>query len=158
MMVLRYEVVVLRCRVTLAEPDWANRAIQGCVGQVAVDSNLTSGSLRQGRCWPDTAAGGLEDGVKGAGEVRSAAADQELDVCEPLVEAEGQVAGLLHGPLARGVRGNATEVHPAGAVLDEHQDSVECSFVAVHRIRVTWESSQVRTAFGRQSLPRSDST
>jgi putative transposase len=36
--------------------------------------------------------------------------------------------------------------------------SVECSFVAVHRIRVTWESSQARTAFGRQRLPRSDST
>ena len=42
--------------------------------------------------------------------------------------------------------------------LDDERDSVECSFVAVHRIRVTWESSQVRTAFGRQCLPRSDST
>jgi hypothetical protein len=30
--------------------------------------------------------------------------------------------------------------------------SVECSFVAVHRICVTWESSQVRTTFGRQCL------
>jgi hypothetical protein len=68
----------------------------------------------------DPSAGGLEDGVKGAGEVRSAASDQELDVCEPLAEAEGQVAGLLHGPLAGGVRGDAAEVHPAGAVLDEH--------------------------------------
>src|SRR5256886_14602468 len=58
--------------------------------------------------------GGPEYGVKGAGEVRSAITNQELDVCEPLVEAEGQVAGLLHGPLASGVRGNATEVPPAG--------------------------------------------
>jgi DNA-binding GntR family transcriptional regulator len=45
-----------------------------------------------------------------------------------------------------------------GLFLDKDGDSVECSFVAVRRIRVTWESSQVRTAFGRQSLPRSDST
>ena len=69
-----------------------------------------------------------------------------------------RVAGPLYHPLAGAMCGNPAEVHPAGAVLDKHQDSVECSFVAVHRIRVTWESSQVRTAFGRQSLPRSDST
>jgi hypothetical protein len=37
-----------------------------------------------------------------------------------LVPAE-QVTGLLHGPVAGGVRGDAAEVHPAGAVLDEHQ-------------------------------------
>src|SRR5271165_2781264 len=66
----------------------------------------------------DPGTGGLEYGVKGAGEVRSAVTNQERDVCEPLVEAEGQVAGLLHGPFAGGVRGNAAEVHPAGAVLD----------------------------------------
>jgi hypothetical protein len=53
---------------------------------------------------------------------------------------------------------HAAEVHPAGAVLDEHRHSVECFFVAVRRIRVTWESSQVRMALGRQGLPRSDST
>jgi hypothetical protein len=44
------------------------------------------------------------------------------DVLEPLVEAEGEVAGLLHGPLAGRMRGDAAEVHPAGAMLDEHQD------------------------------------
>jgi len=43
-------------------------------------------------------------------------------VLEPLAEGEGEVAGLLHGPFAGGVRGDAAEVHPAGAVLDEHQD------------------------------------
>jgi hypothetical protein len=32
-----------------------------------------------------------------------------------------RVAGLLHGPLASGVRGDAAKVHPAAAVLDEHQ-------------------------------------
>jgi hypothetical protein len=56
------------------------------------------------------------------------------------------------------VGGDAQDVHAAGPDLHHEQDSVECSFVAVHRIRVTWESSQVRTAFGRQRLPRSDST
>ena len=34
----------------------------------------------------------------------------------------GQVAGLLHRPLAGRVRCDATEVHPASAMLDEHQD------------------------------------
>ena len=51
----------------------------------------------------DPGAGGLEDGVERGGEVRSAVADQEPDVLEPLAEAEGEVAGLLHGPVAGGV-------------------------------------------------------
>jgi hypothetical protein len=49
-------------------------------------------------------------------------ADQEPHVPEPLVEAEGEVAGLLHRPLAGRAGGDAAQVHPAGAVLDEHQD------------------------------------
>src|SRR6266699_2656036 len=69
----------------------------------------------------DPGAGGLEDGVEGCGEVRSAVADQELNVLEPLAEAESEVAGLLHGPLAGGVRGDAAKMHPAGAMFD-HQD------------------------------------
>jgi hypothetical protein len=69
----------------------------------------------------DSGVGGPEDGVEGGGEVRSAIADQELYVPEPLTEAEGEVAGLLHGPLPSGVRGDAAKVHPASAVLDEHQ-------------------------------------
>ena len=63
-----------------------------------------------------------EDGVEGAGEVRAAIADQEPDVREPLVKGEGQIAGLLHRPLASRVSGDAANVDPAGAVLDEHQD------------------------------------
>jgi hypothetical protein len=43
-------------------------------------------------------------------------------VLEPLAEGEGEVAGLLDGPFAGGVRGDAAQVHPAGAVLDEHQN------------------------------------
>src|SRR5208283_5980072 len=64
----------------------------------------------------------LEDGVEGLSEVGSAVADDELEVLEPFAEADGEVAGLLYGPFAGGVGGDAAEVHPAGAVLDEHQD------------------------------------
>jgi hypothetical protein len=45
------------------------------------------------------------------------------EVLESLVER--QVAGLLDRPLPGGVGGDAAQVHPAGAVLDEHQHSVE---------------------------------
>ena len=51
----------------------------------------------------DPAAGGLEDGVEGAGEVRSAVADEELNVPEPLAEGEGEIAGLLSRPFAGGL-------------------------------------------------------
>ena len=70
----------------------------------------------------DAGTRGLEDGVEGAGEVRSAVADQEPEVVETLVESEGQVAGLLHGPLPGGMCSDAAQVHLAGAMLDEHQD------------------------------------
>jgi hypothetical protein len=76
---------------------------------------------RPDRAAQDPGAGGLEDGVERAGEVRSAAADEELDVLESFVEAEGEVAGLLYGPLAGGLCGDAAQMHPAGPVLDEHQ-------------------------------------
>src|SRR5450755_1682683 len=70
----------------------------------------------------DPGAGGLEDGVEGAGEVRSAVADEEPDVLEPLAEAHAEIAGLLHRPFTGGVGGDAAEMHPARAVLDENQD------------------------------------
>jgi hypothetical protein len=70
----------------------------------------------------DGGAGGLEDGVEGAGEVRSAVADEEPEVPEPVAEVEGQVADLLDRPVTGGVGGDAADVHAAGAVLDEHQD------------------------------------
>ena len=62
-----------------------------------------------------------------AGEVRSAVADQEPYILQPLAEGESEVAGLLHCPLAGGVRGDAAEVHSAGTVLDEHRHSVDAS-------------------------------
>jgi len=52
----------------------------------------------------DPGTGGLEDSVELNGEVRAAVTDQESDVLEALAECEGQVAGLLHGPLAWDVR------------------------------------------------------
>ena len=49
----------------------------------------------------DRGAGGLEDGVERGGEVRAAVAEQELDVREPLAEAEDQVAACctVHSPV-----------------------------------------------------------
>src|SRR5258708_23582531 len=66
----------------------------------------------------DPGAGGREDGVERGGEVRSAVADQELDVLEPLVEAEGEVAGMLYGPLAGGAgRGGPRSTPPGPRAL-----------------------------------------
>jgi predicted methyltransferase MtxX (methanogen marker protein 4) len=49
-------------------------------------------------------------------------AEDRLDVLEPFAEGEGEVAGLLYCPVAGGVGGDATQMHPAGAMLDEYQD------------------------------------
>jgi len=46
---------------------------------------------------------------------------RKLNVPETPAEAEGKVAGLLHGPLARRARGDPAQMHPAGAMFDEHQ-------------------------------------
>ena len=54
-------------------------------------------------------------------EVRSAIVDEEPDVFEPLAEGKSEVAGLLHCPVPGRVRGDAAQMHPAVAVLDEHQ-------------------------------------
>ena len=62
---------------------------------------------------------------EGCGEVRSAVTDQELNVLEPPAEAKDEVAGLLHGPIARRVRGDPAKMHPAGAMFDEHIQSPE---------------------------------
>jgi hypothetical protein len=49
-------------------------------------------------------------------------ASEEAVKFEPLAEGEGEVAGLLHRPVTGVMGGDAAEVHPAGSVLDEHQD------------------------------------
>ena len=81
---------------------------------------IHTGSLD--RCAQDPGASGLEDGVERGSEVRAAVAEQEPEVPEPLAEGKSEVAGLLDCPLPGGMCGDAAEVHPAGAVLNEHQD------------------------------------
>src|SRR5437016_2385943 len=98
----------------------------------------------------DPGTGGLEYCVEGGGEVRSAVADQELDLLEPLVEADGEVASLLDSPLAGGVGGDTAEVHPAGAVLDEHQDVQSLQQHGVHVQEVDGEDPG---GLGVQELP-----
>jgi hypothetical protein len=87
---------------------------------------------------------------KEMGEVRSAIADQEADVLEPFVETDRQVAGLLHCPVAGRVRGDAAEMHPAGAMLDEHQDIQPLQQHGVHVQEVDCEDPG---CLGVQELP-----
>src|SRR5690242_15105947 len=53
----------------------------------------------------DPGTGGLEHGVERGREVRSAVTDEELDVLEPLVEGQGEVAACctVHSPLGLAV-------------------------------------------------------
>ena len=89
-----------------------------------------AGEALAGRVHPGSLDGGaqdpgavcLEDRIEGLGEIRSAVANQELEVLEPFAEAEREVAGLLHSPFASGVRGDAAKMHPPRAVFDEYQD------------------------------------
>ena len=69
----------------------------------------------------DRDASGLEDRIERGREVGAAVTDQEPEAREPLIQIQGQVAGLLHSPCAGRVRGDAAQVHPAGAVLNEYQ-------------------------------------
>ena len=69
---------------------------------------------------------------------------------EPLVEGEGGVAGLLHCPLAGGVGGDAAQMHPACAVLDEHQD---VQFFEQHGVYVQEVDREDPGGLGRQELP-----
>jgi hypothetical protein len=80
----------------------------------------------------DPGTGGLEHGVERGGEVRSAVADEELDVLELLAEGEGEVAGLLHRSLAGGVGGDSAKMHPAGAMFDGYQDVQSSQQHCVH--------------------------
>src|SRR6266700_7764658 len=71
----------------------------------------------------------LEDGVKGAGEVRSTVADQEPDVPELLVEVHGEVAACLqHRP----GRTRAS----TGASRTEHTRSPATNAASLHPRRI----------------------
>ena len=69
----------------------------------------------------DSGAGGLETASNEAVKFDPRSRITNLILLEPLVKGEGEVPGLLHGPLAARVGGDAAEMHPAGAVLDEYQ-------------------------------------
>jgi hypothetical protein len=75
----------------------------------------------------------------GGSEVRAAVAEQEPDVREPLAEGKSEVAGLLDCPLPGGMFGDAAEVHPAGAMLNEHQDIQSLQQHGVHVQKVDRE-------------------
>jgi hypothetical protein len=62
-----------------------------------------------------------EHGVECGGELGVPVPDQELQAARLVFEVHQQVAGLLSHPFTRGVGGDAGQVHPAGAVLDEEQ-------------------------------------
>jgi hypothetical protein len=98
----------------------------------------------------DPGPGGLEYGVERAGKVRAAVADQESHVPEPLVEAEGEVAGLLRRLLAGRAGSDAAQVHPAGTVLDEYQDVQSPEEHGVHVQEVDGEDPG---GLGMQELP-----
>jgi hypothetical protein len=74
----------------------------------------------------------------------------EPEVLEPLAEVQGEVAGLLDCPAAGRVRGDAAEVHPAGAVLDEHQDVQP---VYQHGVDVEKVDGEDSGGLGVQELP-----
>jgi hypothetical protein len=92
--------------------------------------------------------GGPEDGVGGWREVRSAVADQEFHVLEPLAEAEGKGAGLLHGPLAGGFA--LTPPMRIRRVLGEHQHGYA---LQQHGARVQGTGCGDPGGLGAQELP-----
>jgi hypothetical protein len=73
---------------------------------------------------------------------------------EPFVETDGQVAGLLHGPLAGRVGGDAAKMHLAGVMLDEHQDIQPFQQHRVHVQEVHREYPGGRPINGRSTHNR----
>jgi hypothetical protein len=84
-------------QVCFAENEAASEDLASQCADEALADRLHTRRLDGGA--QDRGAGGLEDGVKGAREVRSTVTDQEPVALEPLTEAPGQVAGLLHRPV-----------------------------------------------------------
>jgi hypothetical protein len=59
--------------------------------------------------------------VEGPGELGVTVADQVRDATPAVLEAGGEVAGLLGNPLPGGVGRDAAHMHPSGLDLDEEQ-------------------------------------
>src|SRR6266702_838544 len=62
-----------------------------------------------------------EDGVEDARELCVAVPDQEAEGADPAAEVHEQVAGLLGGPEAVRMGGQAEDVHPPGRYLHDEQ-------------------------------------
>jgi hypothetical protein len=63
----------------------------------------------------------LEDGVEGVGVLAVAVAKQESERFDARSEVGGEVSSLLGRPLSGGVRSDAGDVEPAGAMFQERQ-------------------------------------
>ena len=64
---------------------------------------------------------GREHGVERAAELGVSVPEQEPAAADPITEPRDEVAGLLDGPLRRGMGGDAEEVHPPGRDLHHAQ-------------------------------------
>jgi hypothetical protein len=103
-----------------------------------------------GRDLEDFHASVSEDRVEGGGELAGPVSDEELERVRALAEIEEEVAGLLSGPRAVGVGGDAEDVHVPR--LDLHPETGR-RFVAGSRCRrgrsrprVPWMPGRAGTA------------
>src|ERR1019366_776276 len=96
---------------------------------------------------PDPGVG--EDRVEGGGEVRAAVADHEPDPIRVVAEVHDQVTGLLSGPRAGWMRGDAEDADAPGRVLNHGQD---IGPGAVKQIGCEEVARQDRLGLGAQEL------
>jgi hypothetical protein len=90
-------------------------------------------------CAHDGGTGGVEDGVKGAGEVRAAVTDQEPEARDPAAEVEGQVTGLLYRPLARRVGGDS--VGDSDPMILPHYSYLLAGLIPQARVKIYPDSA-----------------
>jgi hypothetical protein len=74
-----------------------------------------------GRGFEDVHLLGLEDGVEGGGVVVVSVAEQEAHRVEARAEIGGEVPCLVNRPVPGRMRGDAGDVQPSCAVLEEGQ-------------------------------------
>ena len=104
--------------------------------------------LRRAGQDPDALRG--EHGIEGAGELARAVPDQELHRGYSLAQVHQEVASGLRRPRAVRVRGDAGQVSPAGAVLDDHQRVDTAEQHGVHMDEVDREDA---AGLGDQEMP-----
>jgi hypothetical protein len=109
-------------------------------------------SVRPGRVdWrlDDPRATASEDVVEGRRELAVAVADQEAEAVGLCTQVHEQVTGLLGGPGARGVGGDAQDVHAAGLEL-HHEEHVQA--LEEHGVNVQEVARQDPGCLGGQEL------